>query len=441
MATGQATGRATGRSIGNRVGSRVAVDEAAMTEADVVYDWNRMGDTISPPMRRVQFVDETLRDGIQCPSVTDPNIEDKMRIVRLLDAVGVDHVDVGLPGAGPRAVADVTVLAQMIRDEGLRIRPQCAARTHANDIRPVIEISEKVGIPIEVMAFLGTSPIRLYAEGWDEAVLEERTRASVAMAKSAGIPCTFVTEDTVRSHPETLRRLFEAAIEEGADGLCVCDTVGHATPNGVFNLVHFTRNLIRGLGTSTRVDWHGHNDRGFGLGNALSAIEAGADRVHGTVLGMGERVGNTPLDLFLVNLRLLGVINNDLSKLAELVDLASEACHWPIPVNYPVFGKDAFRTGTGVHAAAVIKAIRKGHAWLADSVYSGVPAGWFGREQLIEIGHMAGDSNIIFWLQKRGIEAHPDLVRAIRDTAKATSRVLDDAEVHAVIAGWTPPGV
>ena len=327
-------------------------------EADVVYDWNRMGDTISPPLRRVKFVDETLRDGIQCPSVTDPGIEDKKQIVRLLSAVGVDHVDVGLPGAGPRAVADVQVLTELIRDEKLPILPQCAARTHANDIRPVIEISERTGVPIEVMAFLGTSPIRLYAEGWDEAVLEQRTRESVRMAKQAGLPCTFVTEDTIRSHPETLRRLFTAAIEEGADGLCVCDTVGHATPNGVFNLVHYTRTLIRSLGTQTRVDWHGHNDRGFGLGNALSAIEAGADRVHGTVLGMGERVGNTPLDLFLVNLRLLGVIDNDLSRLAELVDLASQASVWPIPVNYPVFGKDAFRTGTGVHAAAVIKALR-----------------------------------------------------------------------------------
>lgn len=402
-------------------------------EADVVYDWNRMGDTLSPPMRRVKFVDETLRDGIQCPSVTDPGIEDKKQIVRLLAAVGVDHVDVGLPGAGPRAVADVQVLTELIRDEKLPILPQCAARTHANDIRPVIEISERTGVPIEVMAFLGTSPIRLYAEGWDEAVLEQRTRESVRMAKQAGLPCTFVTEDTIRSHPETLRRLFTAAIEEGADGLCVCDTVGHATPNGVFNLVHYTRTLIRSLGTQTRVDWHGHNDRGFGLGNALSAIEAGADRVHGTVLGMGERVGNTPLDLFLVNLRLLGVIDNDLSRLAELVDLASQACVWPIPVNYPVFGKDAFRTGTGVHAAAVIKALKKGHDWLADSVYSGVPARWFGRSQQIEIGHMAGDSNILYWLSSRGLPTTPELVGAIRERAKSTSRVLDDAEVMEVV--------
>lgn len=405
-----------------------------MSETDkVIYDWNVEGHTVTPPLRRVEYVDETLRDGIQCPSVTDPPIEAKMEMVRLLDAAGVHHVDIGLPGAGPRAVEDCIVLAELIRDEKLSIKAMCAARTHPNDIKPIIEVSQKTGVPIEAMTFLGTSPIRLYAEGWDENLLEDRTRTAVRMCKDAGLTNTFVTEDTVRSHPGTLRRLFTAAVEEGVDGLCVCDTVGHATPNGVYNLVHFTKDLIRGLGTDTRVDWHGHNDRGFGLGNALSAIEAGADRVHGTVLGMGERVGNTPLDLMLMNLKLLGIHEGDLSSLADLVDLASKSCDWPIPVNYPVFGKDAFRTGTGVHAAAVIKALNKGDDWLADSVYSGVPASWFGRAQEIEIGHMAGDSNIIYWLKSRGIEATDDLVSAIRAKAKSTNRVLEEAEVMSVV--------
>ena len=405
-----------------------------MSETDkVIYDWNVEGHTVTPPLRRVEYVDETLRDGIQCPSVTDPPIEAKMEMVRLLDAAGVHHVDIGLPGAGPRAVEDCIVLAELIRDEKLSIKAMCAARTHPNDIKPIIEVSQKTGVPIEAMTFLGTSPIRLYAEGWDEDLLEDRTRTAVRMCKDAGLTNTFVTEDTVRSHPGTLRRLFTAAVEEGVDGLCVCDTVGHATPNGVYNLVHFTKDLIRGLGTATRVDWHGHNDRGFGLGNALSAIEAGADRVHGTVLGMGERVGNTPLDLMLMNLKLLGIHEGDLSSLADLVDLASKSCDWPIPVNYPVFGKDAFRTGTGVHAAAVIKALNTGDDWLADSVYSGVPASWFGRAQEIEIGHMAGDSNIIYWLKSRGIEATDDLVSAIRAKAKSTNRVLEEAEVMSLV--------
>lgn len=401
--------------------------------SELLYDWNVRGPAVSPPMRKVRYFDETLRDGVQCPSVTDPPIEAKMEMVRIMSGLGVHHVDIGLPGAGPRAVGDTTVLAEMIRDERLPIEAACAARTHPADIQPVIEISQKVGIPIEVMAFLGASPVRLYAEGWDEDLLERRTRESVSMAKKAGLPCTFVTEDTIRSHPTTLRRLFTAAIEEGADGLCVCDTVGHATPNGVFNLVHFTRDVIRGLGTNTRIDWHGHNDRGFGLGNALSAIEAGVDRVHGTVLGMGERVGNTSIDLLLVNLKLLGVEENDLAALADLVDLASKACNWPVPQSYPVFGRDAFRTATGVHAAAIIKAENRGETGLSDLVYSGVPASWFGREQEIDIGHMSGDSNILYWLRRRGYEATPERVAAIRQLAKSGNRTLEEHEVRALL--------
>lgn len=407
-----------------------------ISESDVIYDWNTQGPALRPPLKRVLLHDETLRDGLQCPSVTDPPIAAKKRALRLMAAMGVDSSDIGLPGAGPRAVADVTELTEFIRDEGLSIRPTAAARTHPNDIRPIIEISEKTGVPIEVMAFLGASPIRSYTEGWNEDLLEQRTRTAIQLTCSAGLRANFVTEDTTRSHPRTLRRLFAAAIEEGAEALTVCDTVGHSTPKGVYNLVHFTRDIVRSMGADIEIHWHGHDDRGFGLVNALAAIEAGADAVHGTVLGVGERVGNTPLDLLLVNLRLYGVLDNDLSGLAELVDLVSEHCEVPIPVSYPVFGADAFRTGTGVHAAAVIKAIRKGHDWLADSVYSGVPARWFGRQQEIEIGHMAGDSNILYWLESRGLPTDPTLVRAIRSVAKSGKRLLGNGEVMGIVEGW-----
>jgi 2-isopropylmalate synthase len=409
------------------------MDGQELSDTDLIYDWNVLGDKVSPPLRRVAYVDETLRDGIQCPSVTDPAIEDKLTMIRLMDSLGIDHVDVGLPGAGQRAIDDCTVLVEMIRDEGLSIKPQCAARTHPNDIRPVIEISEKTGVPIEVMAFLGASPIRLYTEGWDGELLEERTRSSVRMAKDAGLEVSFVTEDTVRSHPKLLARLFNAALDEGADGLTLCDTVGHATPDGVYNLVHYTRSIIRAHGRDCRIDWHGHNDRGHALPNALMAIEAGADRVHGTVLGIGERVGNTPIDLFLVNLKLLGVEDADLGKLAELVELVSKACKVPIPPSYPVFGRDAFRTGTGVHAAAVVKAMSRGDDWLADRIYSGVPAGWFGLKQIIEVGHYSGMSNVQAWLLNHGYEISEPLCQAVYNAAKSTNRLLEDAEIHAIV--------
>lgn len=400
----------------------------------VIYDWNVEGPHQVHP-RHVELHDETLRDGIQCPSVRDPDIDSKLAIVRLLSAVGVDTIDVGLPGAGARAVEDSQRIIELIRDEDLGMRVGCAARTHPNDIRPIIEISQATGMPIEVMGFLGSSPIRMLAEQWDEAKLESLTRDAIRMSLEAGLTFSFVTEDTVRSKPTTLKRLFEAAVEEGADRLVLCDTVGHSTPEGVRNLIEWTHDLLVGMGVRDRVaiDWHGHDDRGLSLINALVAVEAGADRVHGTILGIGERVGNTPLDLLLVNLRLQGNETSDLAPLASLATLVSQACAVPIPVNYPVFGDDAFRTGTGVHAAAVIKAQSQGDDWLADRIYSGVPAAWFGRKQEIQIGHQSGISNVRFWLKERGIEASEPVVEAVFAAAKETNRMLSDDEVMAAI--------
>jgi 2-isopropylmalate synthase len=411
-----------------------------MEERDVIYDWNVTGHALSPPMRRVEVHDETLRDGLQSPSVHDPDIDQKLAIVRLLDEVGVDSTNVGLPGAGPRAFEDSKRLVELIRDEKMNLRPGAAARTHPADVQPIIDISQQTGVSVEAMMFLGSSPIRMYAEGWDEDHLERLTRTAVSMAFKAGIPASFVTEDTVRAHPRTLRRLFTAAVEEGASRLVLCDTCGHSTPNGVFNLVHWTVDLLVGLGVRDRVriDWHGHNDRGHALPNALYAIEAGIDRAHGTILGIGERVGNTSLDQLLVNLKLLGVEHRELFALAVLVELVSESCRVPIPYNYPVFGADAFRTGTGVHAAAVIKAQRKGQHWLADRVYSGVPASWFGRQQQIEVGHMSGESNVRHWLDSHGIAPDDGLVKAIFEHAKATTAMLSEADLRQIVANFRP---
>lgn len=403
-------------------------------DQNIVYDWNVEGAQRSE-LRQVELHDETLRDGIQCPSVTDPPIEVKAEVVRKLAALGVHSVNVGLPGAGPRAVADSKTLVELVRDEQLPIRVGCAARTHPNDIEPIIEISEATGVPVEIMTFLGSSPIRMLAESWEESRLLELTRTAVRLGVTAGLPVSFVTEDTVRSHPTTLRRLFDVAVEEGASRLVLCDTVGHSTPVGVSNLVRFVDHHLRGLGVREQVklDWHGHDDRGLSLINALRAVEAGCERVHGTVLGVGERVGNTPLDLLLVNLKLEGVDTHDLTSLAQLVDLVSETVEVPIPVSYPVFGHDAFRTGTGVHAAAVIKAQAKGDDWLADRIYSGVPASWFGRRQQIEIGHQSGVSNVRYWLKARGIEPEDSLVQAIFDAAKSENRLLSDDEVLQIV--------
>ena len=406
-----------------------------MSEADeLIYDWNEV-DRGGPleVKRDFELHDETLRDGIQNPSVVDPGIGDKLEILHLLDEVGVDTTDVGLPGAGPRAFEDVLTLCKEIAEQKLHIQPTCAGRTLVADIAPMVEVSQQAGIPVEVMTFIGSSPIRQLAEDWSPSLIIERAIAAIDFAVKEGLPVNFVTEDTTRSRPDLLRDLFRAAIDHGATRLTVCDTVGHSTPDGVRSLIEFTREVIAETGIDVKIDWHGHNDRGLALVNSIFALEYGADRVHGCILGIGERVGNAPLDQILINLKLLGLIDTDLSKLSALATKVSTATRFPIPINYPVVGEDAFRTATGVHAAAIIKAQAKGDDYLADRVYSGVPAGMFGREQEICIGPMSGASNITYWLDKRGVAHDEGLVGAIMKVAKQSDHNLSDTEVRAVI--------
>jgi len=412
----------------------------ARDSAGLIYDWNER-DRRGPLLRKTpRFVDETIRDGLQSPSVRDPTIEQKMELVRLMDRLGIQCVDLGLPGAGKRAQEDVERLVRFITEEKLRILPNCAARTMEADIRPIVEISQKTGVAIEVTAFIGSSPIRAYAEDWDVAKLEKLTRNAMRFIVENDLPASFVTEDTTRSHPHTLDILFRAAIESGATRLVLCDTCGHATPDGVLNLLNFTKSLLRALDVEDKVelDWHGHNDRGHALPLALFALEYGVDRAHGCGLGVGERVGNTSMDLLLLNLYLLGALDpqqHDLSCLVEYVEKVSEYTGVPIHPSYPLSGRDAFRTATGVHAAAVIKAESKGDYELADRVYSSVPARVFGRKQQIEIGHYSGKSNVVHWLREHGYEPNDALVDRVFQAAKDSNRTLEEAEVRAIADG------
>src|SRR5439155_541528 len=374
-----------------------------MNETDLIYDWNAGGEKRQrDSKRKIEFDDETLRDGLQSPSVTDPTLEEKVRILHFMNDIGVDSADIGLPGAGPHVQRSVERLAREIVDEKLNVAANCAARTHENDIRPVAEISQRVGIPIDVACFLGSSPIRRYTENWTDDFLLRTTEKAVTYARSLGLEVMYVTEDTSRCDPETVKRLYTTAINCGATAIVICDTVGHATPSGVNALIRFVlEEVVKPCGAKIRVDWHGHSDRGLAVANSLAALGAGANCVHGTALGVGERVGNTQMDQILVNLKLMGVqpwAEQDVTKLKDYCLAVSRATGVPIPKNYPVMGDDAFRTATGVHAAAVIKAYKKGDIELANSVYSGVPSHYFGLEQIIEIGPMSGKSNVVYWL-------------------------------------------
>jgi len=405
-----------------------------MNPSDLIYDWNRALPANLVPAGPVLLNDETLRDGLQSPSVRDPSIEQKIEILHLMESLGIDSLDLGLPGAGPRAVEHVEALAREIAQNRMRIRPNCAARTHENDIRPIAEISQRTGLKIEAATFIGSSPIRRYTEGWTDEFLLETTEKAMKFAVALGLEVMYVTEDTSRCDPEMVKRLYTTAINCGARAIVVCDTAGHSTPMGAYALTKFVlAEVVKPSGERIRVDWHGHCDRGFGVANSMAALAAGADCVHACALGTGERVGNTQMDQMLVNLKLMGVKpwdEQDLTHLHEYCEAVSRATGVSIPPNYPVVGEDAFRTATGVHASAVIKAYKKNDVELANAVYSGVPAQLFGMEQVIDIGPMSGKSNILFWLERHNIPISDEVVDRIYQRAKSSDHTLSEAEIR-----------
>jgi isopropylmalate/homocitrate/citramalate synthase len=403
------------------------------SRSEYIHDWNIASAPAILPGTRVLLNDETLRDGLQNPSVHDPTIGEKIEILHLMESLGIEQVNIGLPGAGARAAQHVEALAREIAVNKMKIRPNCAARTVEADIKPIVEISQRVGIPIEAATFLGSSPIRRLVEDWTVDHLERTTEKAVTFAVAHGLPSMYVTEDTIRTDPGTVKRLYSTAIRSGARAIVLCDTVGHATPSGAFNLIQFAiTEVVKPAGENIRVDWHGHNDRGLAIANSLAAVAAGANCVHAAANALGERVGNTPMELMLVNLRLMGLIDRDLSRLKEYCEKVAAATHTTIPPNYPVVGRDAFRTATGVHAAAIIKAFHSSDPSLADVVYSGVPGSLFGLDQVIEIGPMSGKSNVLFWLERHKIPATDAVVNRIFDAAKQSARVLTDSELHAL---------
>lgn len=401
---------------------------------DLIHDWNVTANS-AVGTRLPELNDETLRDGLQAAYVQMPTLDQRIALVEELETLGIHALNVGLPGAKGTVGEFTLAITKALVERRLKIRPNSAGRTTIEDARAIVEVAQQAGCEIEACLFIGSSPIRMDVQGWDIDYLIDKVTTSVAFAIGEGLPVMFVTEDTTRALPTCLERLYLAAADCGAKRVCLSDTVGSATPDGVAALVTFVRSLLDRHGhADVKIDYHGHMDRGLGIWNAVTAFRAGADRLHGSALGIGERVGNVPLDLLLINLKLMGLWAGDVSTLDVYCRVASEAMCLPIPPNYPVFGSGAFETGTGVHADAIIKALRRGDTGLADQVYSGVPASWVGRRQVIRVGPQSGRSNVTWWLEERGIEPTPARVEAVFDAAKASVRLLEDAEIRTILA-------
>src|ERR1051325_8102678 len=266
-----------------------------MDERELIYDWNRAavagGQAFDWSRVQGDLNDETLRDGLQSPSAHDPSLEVKKRLLHLMADLGIVAADIGLPGAGPRVVEQVRALATEIRDARLPIAPNCAARTVIADVEPIVRVADEVGIKIEAATFIGSSPIRQYAEDWTLDRILQSSEEAVTYAVKHGLPVMYVTEDTTRAKPDALKALYGTAIACGATRICLADSVAHATPAGVKALVEFVKQeIVKQNGV--KIDWHGHRDRGMGLINCLAAIEAGGDPVDATALGVGGGGGH-----------------------------------------------------------------------------------------------------------------------------------------------------
>ncbi len=394
----------------------------------VLYDWN------TPPLRRraIDVADSTLCDGLHCPSVIDPSPRDKRRLLSLISALGLRSATLGFPGAGPRQAADALDLARELSRAQWMIDASCHATATVKDVAMVLDVRERSGLDVEVAIALPVSPIRLEAEGITIDRLQESAETSVTFAVRAGARVVAVLEDASRTPPEMLAVLINHLVALGASAVRICDSVGHSTPDGTRSLMRFAAEQVKGRGArSIRLDWQGQNDRGLALANAMAAVESGVDRVHASALGLGERSGTVAMESLLTNLRLIGRWPHTLGALAEYCDSAASAFGIAIPAAQPVVGSDAFRTGSGAHATALVKALRAGNRWLADNVCSSVPASFVGVEHRIDIGPVAGLSNVRWWLSQHGYDPS-DLVlmRELLLAVKQTQRVASDDELH-----------
>ncbi|MFE7978120.1 LeuA family protein [Streptomyces shenzhenensis] len=404
---------------------------------DVWFTWNdtTTAHTEPGPAPAGILFDETLRDGLQAPHVHRPTLEQKLNFVDHMVRSGVRSADLGFPGSDPSAARECVQLAQHIADNRLALRAGFAGRTHPSDVNAICEVGQQAGIAVEAYAFIGVSPIRQYVEGWDIEVIRQAVRRSAEECRRGGAEFVLVLEDAVRCTPEILTAVYDVAVETGTRRLTLCDTVGAAVPEGAEALIRFTQRYFADREHLVELEWHGHNDRGLALANSLTALALGCARVHGTILGVGERAGNTSLDQLMVNSQLDGSHTYDLTSLRAYCDYAAPLLGVDVPQNYPALGRDVFRTSAGVHASAILKAHEKGSITLKDGVYAGVPARLLGREQEVLIDAASGASNVKYWLTVHGHGTDDaSLIKRVLERAKASDVPLTDDEIGQILA-------
>lgn len=404
-----------------------------MDKKNIVYDWNHLPTNSRPNSigrkANVEVNDETLRDGLQATYVKHPRLEEKIILLDSMERVGINSANIGFPISGSEQFNDVVALAAHVKKNKYKISLECGGRLHKKDVQAIIEASQRAGLGLDAGLFIASSHIRHMVEAWSLPMMKKMIKEGVGLAVKNGLRVMFVTEDTTRAHPKTLDYLYNSAIDAGAVRLCLSDTVGHATPIGTSNLLTFIKRNIIKKNKHILLDWHGHNDRGLALANTYAAITHGINRVQATALGVGERAGNISMEELVFNLSMDNIGQWNLKELKKYAKIASRILKFKLPANYPIIGKDVFKTATGVHAAAILKSIQINNHTLAGVVYSAIDPIKVDRNFHILIGPMSGKANVIYHLTKHNIPFNARLVDAILKLAKSERRIVKNREI------------
>lgn len=407
------------------------------TDGDIWFNWNsvEVDDAGSRSAYSGFFFDETLRDGLQAPGVRSLTLPEKYGVIDHMVRCGVRSADLGFPGSDAIAIHNCMEVARYIVANGYPLTQGYAGRTHPSDIHAICDIAQMVGAPVDAYIFIGISPIRQYVENWDIRLIQRNIRDSAAECLRENLNFVLVLEDAIRCTPEVLGQIYQVALDLGVQRVTLCDTVGTASPTGTASIIRWSHRYFDDHNHRVTFDWHGHNDRGLGLINSLTAFALGCERVHGTILGVGERAGNASLDQLIINSHLDGHGSYDLNALRDYCDYAASVLDIKIPRNYPAMGEDVFKTSAGVHASAILKAHEKGNMVVKDAIYSSVPASLLGREQEVLIDASSGESNVRYWLTVHGYRSDDEyVVKEVLAAAKAGCTPLTDEQIMCIVA-------
>jgi len=365
------------------------------------------------PDGTIIFDDTTLRDGEQTAGVAFTR-EEKIRIARLLDEIGVGELECGIPAMGAEEQADVRALVEL----GLKARLMTWNRALNSDIQASIDSGVRA-----VDISLSVSDIHIRNKlGKSRAWVKEQLKTALGFAKAHGLYVSVGAEDASRADQGFLVELLRAAEREGADRFRFCDTLGILDPFATFE-------MVRALVAASRLDIevHTHNDLGMATANAIAGVRAGAHFVNTTVNGLGERAGNAAFEEVVMGLRHACGIEPeiDVSRLVDLSRLVGEASGRPVPDYKAVVGERVFSHESGLHADGVLK---------CPSNYEGFDPEEVGLSRRLVLGKHSGRNGLANAIDELGLD--PDgydlssLLAQVRHLSQLLKRPIGRAELR-----------